>query len=230
MTMLDKFLHIPQIFVIFNDRLGPGLRDDLFLLMISGTNLIFDGVIDAQHIYQEAYHYLKWPLCSSLNIMLYFKPKCYLLKLVPKGLIENKSALVQVMAWHWTGGKPLPGSMIHFTAHAYMHQPRQPDLNQLTHFPLDRIVTISQTIFSDAFLWMESFAFWLKFHRSLFLRVQLTITQHWFRWWPGAEKATSHYLKFWTNADPIHYIYAAPWGSELNASYGGSVWSILEQK
>ena len=36
----------------------------------------------------------------------------------------------------------------------------------------------SQTIFSDAFSWM---IFWLRFHLSLFLRVQLTITQHWFR-------------------------------------------------
>ena len=37
-----------------------------------------------------------------------------------------------------------------------------------------------QTIFSDAFSWMKSFAHWLKFHWSLFLRVQLTIFQYWF--------------------------------------------------
>ena len=29
---------------------------------------------------------------------------------------------------------------------------------------------------------------------SLFLGVQLTISQHWFRWWLGADQATSHYL------------------------------------
>ena len=28
------------------------------------------------------------------------------LKIVPKGPIDKKSALIQVMAWHWTGGKP----------------------------------------------------------------------------------------------------------------------------
>ena len=28
------------------------------------------------------------------------------LKFVPKGSIDNKSALIQVMAWHWTGDKP----------------------------------------------------------------------------------------------------------------------------
>ena len=30
-------------------------------------------------------------------------------------------------------------------------------------------------------LWIKSFVSWLKFHWSLFLRVKLTITQHWFR-------------------------------------------------
>ena len=29
-----------------------------------------------------------------------------------------------------------------------------------------------QMIFSDAFSWMKSFVFWLKFHRSLFLRAE----------------------------------------------------------
>ena len=35
-----------------------------------------------------------------------------LLKLVPKGPIENTLALVQVMAWRRTGDKPLPESMV----------------------------------------------------------------------------------------------------------------------
>ena len=51
----------------------------------------------------------------------------------------------------------------------------------LTHFPLDKMAAISQTIFSDAFSWMKNFVFWLKFHWSLLLRVQLAVTQHWFR-------------------------------------------------
>ena len=34
------------------------------------------------------------------------------LKFVPKGPIDNKWALVQVMAWHRTGDKPLPGPMM----------------------------------------------------------------------------------------------------------------------
>ena len=42
----------------------------------------------------------------------------------------------------------------------------------LIHLPLDKMAAVVQTIFSDAFLWMKTFVFWLKFHWSLFLRVQ----------------------------------------------------------
>ena len=34
------------------------------------------------------------------------------LKLIPKGSIDNISALVQVMAWHWIGDKPAFEPMI----------------------------------------------------------------------------------------------------------------------
>ena len=55
-------------------------------------------------------------------------------------------------------------------------QPFYSGLEVLTHLLLDKMTAISQTIFSDAFLWMKSFVFWLKFHWGLFLGVQLTIT------------------------------------------------------
>ena len=47
------------------------------------------------------------------------------------------------------------------------------------------------------FSWMKMYEFRLTFHRSLFLGVQLTIFQHWFRQWLGADQATSHYLNQW---------------------------------
>ena len=34
------------------------------------------------------------------------------MKFVPKGPIDNKSALVQVMAWHGTGGTTIPEPML----------------------------------------------------------------------------------------------------------------------
>ena len=37
----------------------------------------------------------------------------------------------------------------------------------------------------------------LKYHWCLFLMLQLTISQHWFRLWLGAGQATSHYLNQW---------------------------------
>ena len=54
-------------------------------------------------------------------------------------------------------------------------------LNELTHWGRDKIAAISQTIFWNTFSWMKMCEFRLRFHWSLFLRVQLTMFQHWFR-------------------------------------------------
>ena len=51
----------------------------------------------------------------------------------------------------------------------------------LTHWGRDEIDTIWQTTFLNSFSSMKTYEFWLKFHWSLFVRVQLTIFQHWFR-------------------------------------------------
>ena len=45
----------------------------------------------------------------------------------------------------------------------------------LTHWGRDDMDAITQTTFLSAFFWMKMFEFRLKFHWSLFLRVQLTI-------------------------------------------------------
>ena len=67
----------------------------------------------------------------------------------------------------------------------------------LSHWGRDEIDAILQTTFSETFSWLKMCEFRLKFQWSLFLRVQLTISQHWFRWWLGAVPATIHYLKQW---------------------------------
>ena len=51
----------------------------------------------------------------------------------------------------------------------------------LTYWGRDKMGAISQTTFSSAFSWMKMLKFRLKFHWNMFLRVQLTIFQHWFR-------------------------------------------------
>ena len=46
-------------------------------------------------------------MAFSNNIFFYEN-----LQLVPKGQIDNKPALVQIMAWYWTGDKPLTERMM----------------------------------------------------------------------------------------------------------------------
>ena len=82
--------------------------------------------------------------------------------------------------------------------------------NSLTHWGRDKMAAIFQTTSSNAFSWMKMYEFRLKFHWSLFLRVQLTIFQYWFRWWLGAEQATSHYLNQWWPSSTTHVCVTRP--------------------
>ena len=145
-----------------------------------------------------------------------------LLKFVPKGPIDNISALVEIMAWRQIGAKilsqpmltrftvaytcstrgrwvnsswpsyamwlqrsgssqsstkPLPESMLTYHKGGLWHSLD----NNLTHWTRNKLYTISQTTFSNAFSWMKTNEFRLRFHWTLFLRVQLTMFQHWFR-------------------------------------------------
>ena len=56
-----------------------------------------------------------------------------------------------------------------------------PQIHYLTHWSRDKMAAIFQTTYLKAFSWMKMYEFWLKFHWSLFLRIQLTTFQHWFR-------------------------------------------------
>ena len=52
---------------------------------------------------------------------------------------------------------------------------------QLTHWGREKMAAILQTTFSNEFPGMKMYEYRLKFHWSLFLRVQLTISQYCFR-------------------------------------------------
>ena len=67
----------------------------------------------------------------------------------------------------------------------------------LTSWGRGKMTAVSQTTLSNAFSWVKMLEFRLRFHWSLFLRVQLTIIQHWFRQWLGAGQVISHYLNQW---------------------------------
>ena len=51
----------------------------------------------------------------------------------------------------------------------------------LTHWGRDKMAAIFQTTFSNGFSWTKMYEFRLTFHWSLFLGVQITIFQRWFR-------------------------------------------------
>ena len=93
----------------------------------------------------------------------------------------------------------LYGIHVHIHVHIFVHtmEACNKDYYYYYYWGRDKMDAISQTTFWSAFSWMKMFEFRLKFHWSLFLRVQLTIFRHWFRWWLGAVQATSHYLNQW---------------------------------
>ena len=64
-------------------------------------------------------------LADNIFKRIFFNEKfCILieisLKFVPKGPIDNNSALVQIMAWRWIGDKPLSEPMLTRFSDAYM--------------------------------------------------------------------------------------------------------------
>ena len=91
-------------------------------------------------------------------------------------------------------------------------------LSLFTYLPLDKMDAISQTIFSDAFSWMRTFVFLIKFHWSLFLRLQLTKTSI------GLDNGLALNRRqaiIWTNADPVQWhIYTSLGGEELTHGKG----------
>ena len=91
------------------------------------------------------------------------------------------------------------------------------------------MAAISQTIFPDAFSRMKSFKFWLKIHWSLFLKVQLTITNIGLDNGLGPNRRQAI---IWTNADQINWRTYAALGGEIswciNSLIGFMVIIVLE--
>ena len=85
-------------------------------------------------------------------------------------------------------------------------------LNELTDWGQDKMAPIFYTTFSNAFSWMKMYEFRLRFHWSLLPKAQLTTSQHWFRWWLGADQATSHYLNqcYWWLSLQTHMFVTRP--------------------
>ena len=86
----------------------------------------------------------------------------------------QQSSVTQYLSRHLSGSdeNDAPLSMQIITIH----------INRfLTHLPLDKMAAILQATFLNAFAWMTILESWSNLYWNLFLRVQLTINQHWFR-------------------------------------------------
>ena len=95
----------------------------------------------------------------------FIKIKCdFVVRIVSPASLNSKSSTDTVMS--------------KFRFHEFT---RQTLIEGLTHWGWDKMDAIFQTTFSNAFSWMKIYEFRLSFHWSLFLSVQLTIFQHWFR-------------------------------------------------
>ena len=119
-------------------------------------------------------------------------------------IVSNIDILCTNIPWEKTVSLSLP---LHFTTNCP---------HNLQHFQGGglTLLQICRRCFQMFFLWIKNFVFWLKFHRSMFRRVQLTKSQHWFRYWLGPEQTTSHCLnQCWPRL--ITHIYAALGRDEL---------------
>ena len=113
-----------QVFFVVNNWFAVDMRQ--INAHVSYCNASVTGKIIRLHCVnsslpgQNGHHF-----ADDIFICIFVKENfCILIKIslkfVPKGPIENKSALVQVMAWRQTGDKPLPEPMPTQFTDAYM--------------------------------------------------------------------------------------------------------------
>ena len=92
-------------------------------------------------------------------------------------VMGQQATVLSYLQVHWLTSS----GIVHIDPWRVKFGPMHYNTMGLTHWGRDAIDAITQTTFSSAFYWKKMFEFRLKFHWSLFLRVQLTIFQHWFR-------------------------------------------------
>ena len=81
----------------------------------------------------------------------------------------------------------------------------------LIHRGQEKMATILLTTFSNTFFHRKILEFQLKFHWSLFLRVQVTTNQHCFRLWRGTKRDANHYLNQWGLSLPMRICNIQSW-------------------
>ena len=123
------------------------------------------------------------------------------LHVVSEGPIDNNSVLVQMMAWRWRGNNLSSDLMENQFTDTHTHIDICVTWPQchirviphwLSHIDRDKLLTLCRQ-----HCCAMHFVAWAFFHRNLFLRVKLTIWQHWCIYGLGVDRATSHFLNQW---------------------------------
>ena len=89
----------------------------------------------------------------------------------------------------------------------YLVKKNQPQ-HDLTQWNMNKIAVILQTTFSNVFSCKKNIALWFKFQWSLFLRVKLEWSQHWFRQWLGLIRGQAI---TWNYDDPLCFSIFSKW-------------------
>ena len=132
------------------------------------------------------------------------------LRWMPRDFTDNKSTLVQVMAWcRQAASHNLSQCWPSFMSpngvtrpqwvegpYFYRTHGRMCEINWVTLEYNDAVThrnVALQTLIWNKFSCMKIAVFWFEFHSS-FPNVHATTRKHWFRWWLGIGQATRHHL------------------------------------
>ena len=128
--------------------------------------------------------------CIFLNENVWILIKISL-NCIPKGRINNIPSLVQIMAWHQWGDKPLSESMMDSLL---INWPQWGKPSVCKHIKALTKWTTFCRLFPNAFSWETICVSWLKFYWSLFWRCQFRIRHHWIWQWLSTCLVPNHYL------------------------------------
>ena len=114
------------------------------------------------------------------GVLLYFPESNFIrtdYELYCSHVFEDYNELKRASLGGWLSLNVNPPSIIlsRFSTHRPTTICMRDLITRINSSPLGKMAIISQTIFAFVFSWLKSFVFWLKFHWSLFLRVQLSI-------------------------------------------------------
>ena len=143
-------IFIPSIYCFFFNSLAPGRHGSYF-----------DTLKQWQNGRHFSYDIFK---CIFLNEIVWISNTIWL-KFIPTGPRDHSTALVQIMAWRWTGDKPLSEPMMAKVGDAYMLHSASMSSVIISDYILR--IKIMHTSCGNSLRWMP--------------QNPLIIGQHWFR-------------------------------------------------